>query len=173
MTQVAYLITFLVLSCYPLILVLGDEHGVVLGEPILKSPDFHLEKIVDGLSRPTGLTFLGPDDFLVTEEDTGKVKRVVDGEISQTMLDLDVSTDDSRGLIGIDSYQNGSKTFVFLYYTESTSSRDGEGDPLGNRLYRYELSDDKNSLINPKLLLDLPAGPGSMDNGGPVLVGPD
>jgi glucose/arabinose dehydrogenase len=75
--------------------------------------------------------------------------------------------------MGIDSYQNGSKTFVFLYYTESTSSRDGEGDPLGNRLYRYELSDDKNSLLNPKLLLDLPAGPGSMDNGGPVLVGPD
>ena len=119
------------------------------------------------------MTFLGPDDFLVIEEDTGKVKRVIDGEISQTVLDLDVSTDDSRGLIGIDSYQNGSKTFVFLYYAESSSSRDDEGDPLGNRLYRYELADDKDSLINPKLLLDLPAGTGSMDNGGPVLVGPD
>jgi glucose/arabinose dehydrogenase len=94
-------------------------------------------------------------------------------ERSQTVLELDVSTDDSRGLIGIDLYQNGSNTFVFLYYTESSSSRDGEGDPIGNRLYRYELSDDKSSLINARLLLDLPAGPGSMDNGGPVLVGPD
>jgi glucose/arabinose dehydrogenase len=27
--------------------------------------------------------------------------------------------------------------------------------------------------LNPTLLLNLPAGPGSMDNGGPVLVGPD
>jgi hypothetical protein len=53
------------------------------------------------------------------------------------------------------------------------SSDDDEGEPLGNRLYRYELADDKSSLINPKLLLDLPAGPGSMDNGRPVLVGPD
>lgn len=42
---------------------------------------------------------------------------------------------------------------------------------MGNRLYRYELVNDQ--LINPKLLLDLPAGPGSKDNGGPVLIGPD
>ncbi|MGA7368548.1 MAG: PQQ-dependent sugar dehydrogenase [Nitrososphaeraceae archaeon] len=170
MSSFACLITLLVLSyCFEL-LAQGDE---ALGEPTLKSAEFHLHRVVDGLSRPTGLTFLGPDDFLVIEEDTGKVKRVIDGEISQPILDLGVSTDNSRGLIGIDSYQNESKTYVFLYYTESSSSRDGEDDPLGNRLYRYELSDDKDSLINPKLLLDLPAGPGSMDNGGPVLVGPD
>jgi glucose/arabinose dehydrogenase len=87
-------------------------------------------------------------------------------------LDVDVSTDDSRGLIGIDSDTIDSKTFVFLYFTESTSSSDG-GEPLGNRLYRYELKNDSNILINRKLLLDLPAGPGSKDNGGPVLIGPD
>jgi glucose/arabinose dehydrogenase len=142
---------------------------VVFGEPTVESPDFQLDKIVDGLSRPTGLTFLGPGDFIAIEEDIGMVKRITNGEISQTLIDLDVSTDDSRGLIGIDPFHNGSKTFVF---TES-SSHDDEGEPLGNRLYRYELADDKSGLINPKLLLDLPAGPGSMDNGGPVLVGPD
>jgi glucose/arabinose dehydrogenase len=173
MPSLAYVITLVVLSCFLAIPILGDVHGVVLGKPILKSHDFHLDRIVDGLSRPTGITFLGQDDFLVIEEDTGKVKRVIDGEITQTLLDLDVSTDDSRGLIGIDSYQNGSKTFVFLYYTESSSSSDSDSDPLGNRLYRYELVEDKDSLINPMLLLDLPAVPGSMDNGGPVLVGPD
>lgn len=176
MTIVAYLITVSILPLclyFTSIVLLGSGHGVVLGDPMLNSPHFQLEKIVDGLSRPTGLTFLSPNDFLVIEEDTGKVKRVIDGEVSQTILDLDVSTDDSRGLTGIDSYQNGSKTFVFLYYTESSSSGDDEGAPLGNRLYRYELSDDKSSLTNPNVLLDLPAGPGSMDNGGPVLVGPD
>ena len=114
MPPFTYLITLVVLSCCLVIPILGDVHIVALGKPILKSLDFHLDRIVDGLSRPTGLTFLGPDDFLVIEEDTGKVKRVIDGEISQTVLDLDVSTDDSRGLIGIDSYQNGSKTFVFF-----------------------------------------------------------
>jgi glucose/arabinose dehydrogenase len=147
-----------------------DVH--LFGEPNVRTPDFKLEKIVDGLSRPTGISFIGHDDFLVIEEDTGEVKRVIGGQVTQTILDLNVSTDDSRGLIGIDSARNGNKTFVFLYFTESSSSED-DGEPLGNRLYRYELAYDSNSLINPKLLLDLPAGPGSMDNGGPVLVGPD
>jgi hypothetical protein len=71
-----------------------NHHNTNLfGEPILKEPGFKLEKIVDGLTRPTGITFLGPNDFLVIEEDTGKVKRVIDGQISQTVLDVDVSTD--------------------------------------------------------------------------------
>ena len=157
---------------FSLTLFLDGGDDVVFGEPMVESSDFQLDKIVDGLSRPTGLTFLGPGDFIVIEEDTGMVKRITNGEISQTLLDLDVSTDNSRGLIGIDSFHNGNKTFVFLYCTES-SSHDDEGEPLGNRLYRYELANDKSGLINPKLLLDLPAGPGSMDNGGPVLVGPD
>lgn len=157
---------------FSLTLFLDGGDDVVFGEPMVESSDFQLDKIVDGLSRPTGLTFLGPGDFIVIEEDSGMVKRITNGEISQTILDLDVSTDDSRGLIGIDSFHNGNKTFVFLYFTES-SSHDDEGEPLGNRLYRYELANDKSGLINPKLLLDLPAGPGSMDNGGPVLVGPD
>jgi len=58
-------------------------------------------------------------------------------------------------------------TFVFLYYTENN----GSGSPLGNRVYRYELVDNK--LINPKLILNLPATPGPFHDGGKVLIGPD
>jgi aldose sugar dehydrogenase len=151
-----------------LLLFLGDNNKS-LGDPNLKESTFKLDKIVDGFSRPTGMSFLGPNDFLVTEEDTGKVKRVIDGRISQTVLDVDVSTNDSRGLIGIDSTNVANKTFVFLYFTESSSKDDGE--PIGNRLYRYELINDQ--LTNQKLLLDMPAGPGSKDNGGPIVIGPD
>jgi glucose/arabinose dehydrogenase len=43
--------------------------------------------------------------------------------------------------------------------------------PLGNLVYRYELVDNK--LINPKLILNLPATPGPFHNGGKVLIGPD
>ncbi|MGA7543533.1 MAG: PQQ-dependent sugar dehydrogenase [Nitrososphaeraceae archaeon] len=135
----------------------------------MEESSFKLDKIVDGFSRPTGMSFLGPNDFLVTEEDTGKVKRVIDGRISQTVLDVDVSTNDSRGLIGIDSTIVANKTFVFLYFTESSSKDDGE--PIGNRLYSYELINGQ--LTNQKLLLDMPAGPGSKDNGGPIVIGPD
>jgi glucose/arabinose dehydrogenase len=66
-------------------------------------------------------------------------------------------------------------TYVFLYYTEAelTDSEDViEGKaPLGNRLYRYELVNNK--LINPVLLLDLPAVPGPRHNGGAIMIGPD
>src|SRR5215475_1026017 len=66
-------------------------------------------------------------------------------------------------------------TYVFLYYTEA-KSEDGEDvsqrkAPLGNRLYRYELENDK--LVDPKLLLDLPAFPGPRHNGGAIVLGPD
>lgn len=151
-----------------LLLLLGDNNKT-FGDPNLRESTFKLDKIVDGFSRPTGMSFLGPNDFLVTEEDTGKVKRVIDGRISQTVLDVDVSTNDSRGLIGIDSTNVANKTFVFLYFTESSSKDDGE--PIGNRLYRYELINGQ--LTDQKLLLDMPAGPGSKDNGGPIVTGPD
>ena len=151
-----------------LLLFLGDNNKS-LGDPDLRESTFKLDKIVDGFSRPTGMSFLGPNDFLVTEEDTGKVKRVIDGRISQTVLDVDVSTNDSRGLIGIDSTNVANKTFVFLYFTESSSKDHGE--PVGNRLYKYELINGQ--LTDQKLLLDMPAGPGSKDNGGPIVIGPD
>ena len=44
-------------------------------------------------------------------------------------------------------------------------------NPTANVLYRYELIN--NHLINPKLLLKLPAIPGPNHDGGKVLVGPD
>jgi glucose/arabinose dehydrogenase len=66
-------------------------------------------------------------------------------------------------------------TYVFLYFTEAELA-DSEDiieakDPLGNRLYRYELVNNK--LINPVLLLDLPAIPGPRHNGGAIMIGPD
>ena len=79
-----------------------------------------------------------------------------------------------------DTIQRNSN-IVYLYYTESeqdanddcsvTGSCSEENEPLGNRLYRYELVDNK--LVNPKLLLDLPASPGAAHNGGSILIGPD
>ena len=67
-------------------------------------------------------------------------------------------------------------TYVFLYFTE-TESADREdvsqgNDPIENRLYRYEFVNN-NTLVNPKLLLDLPAVPGPRHNGGAIMVGPD
>jgi aldose sugar dehydrogenase len=88
-----------------------------------------------------------------------------------------------RGILGIAISKhngNGSPIYVFLYYTESGGGNDGDDatsgiEPLGNRLYRYELVN--NELINPKLILDLPATPPNSNTerqhmGGKVLIGP-
>ena len=39
-------------------------------------------------------------------------------------------------------------------------------------MYRYEFVNNNSRLINPKLLLDLPATPGAIGNGGKILVDP-
>ncbi|HYZ50743.1 MAG TPA: hypothetical protein VE593_07640, partial [Nitrososphaeraceae archaeon] len=77
-------------------------------------------------------------------------------------------------------------TYVFLYYTQSGGGKNGDDhpkggakpiQPLGNRLYRYEFDERNNKLINPKLLLDLPAITRKVNEtdhmGGRIRIGPD
>ena len=66
-------------------------------------------------------------------------------------------------MLGIGVYAaNDTTTYVFVCYTQSGGQKDGDDlegiEPAGNRLYRYEWQDGK--LVNPRLLIDLPAGPG-------------
>jgi len=69
--------------------------------PTLIAQKLSLRTAVDGLQLPTSIAFLGPDDMLVLEKDTGKVKRVVDGVVTGTVLDLAVNNFSERGLLGI------------------------------------------------------------------------
>ena len=46
---------------------------------------------MSGLTQPIGIAFLGDNDFLVTEKSTGRVKRVVNGVVRATALDLPVN----------------------------------------------------------------------------------
>jgi glucose/arabinose dehydrogenase len=167
------------------------------GNPVFNRPGFTAEVVAEGLSLPTTMAFLSQNDILVLEKDKGTVMRVIDGEVQpQPLLDVSVATEVERCMCGIAISQNNGtgQTYVFLYYTEAQGG-DG-GAPIGNRLYRYELVDgqtggstgvpntDSNSatlasstssakLVNPKLLLDLPAIPGPRHNGGAITIGPD
>jgi glucose/arabinose dehydrogenase len=121
------------------------------------------------------MAFLGPDDFLILEKDKGTVLRVVNGNIlDKPLLDVNVANSVERGMCGIAISKNGSTVNVFIYFTE-IDGKDGDDKlgklPEGNRLYKYELVD--NQLINPVLLLDLPAEPGPRHNGGAIEIGPD
>lgn len=149
--------------------------------PTVSDDNLAVEKVTDGLDFPTSMAFLGPNDILVTEKNTGQVMRILnDVLMPQPMLDIPVATSIERGLLGIAiSNSTDGKTYVFLYYTESGNGQDGSDvdslvDPLGNRLYRYELVDGQ--LINPVLLLDLTAIPPNdrgEHNGGKITIGPD
>lgn len=150
---------------------LPESSGQVLVDSSLKVELF----FKDGLKGPaTSMAFLAPDDILVLEKNTGKVQRIVNGSLEQTpLLQVKVGTEVELGMLGIAISKNQQgKTFVFLYYTEANSS----GIVIGNRLYRYELIDNK--LVNPLLLLNLPAtspivGHENNHNGGKVVIGPD
>ena len=148
-----------------------ESSGQVLIDPSLKvEPVFS-----DGLKGPTtSMAFLGPNDILVLEKNTGKVQRILNGNLQEKpLLQANVSTEVELGMLGIAISKNqAGKPFVFLYYSEANSS----GTVLGNRLYRYELVDGR--LVNPLLLLNLPAtspivGHENNHNGGKVVIGPD
>jgi aldose sugar dehydrogenase len=146
--------------------------------PFVSDSNLNVKLLFKGLKFPTSMAFLGPNDILVLEKNDGTVNRIVNGTmLPHPLLDANVSTESERGMLGIAVAKNmtRNKTYVFLSYTESlgrdaTDTTEGK-QPLGNRLYRYEMVD--NRLINPKLLLDLPASPGPTHNGGKIAVGPD
>ncbi|MGD9673029.1 MAG: PQQ-dependent sugar dehydrogenase [Candidatus Nitrosocosmicus sp.] len=149
--------------------------------PSINDDNLLVQKVTDGLEIPTSMAFLGPNDLLVTEKETGKVIHIVDGQIQdEPALDVTVANSIERGLLGIAiSKQPDGKTFVFISFTESGNEVDGSDvesnvDPAGNRLYRYEYVDGQ--LINPVLLLDLTAIPPNdrgEHNGGKIRIGPD
>ena len=145
-------------------------------EPIINDPNLKADLVANGLELPTGMAFLGPNDILVIEKEKGTVQRIIDGMmLAEPLLDVNVGRVSERGLLGIAVSKNVTKgtdhhTYVFLFYSE-TLAKDG-GNPVGNRLYRYELVNN-DTLVNPKLLLDLPATPGPSHNGGVVTIGPD
>jgi aldose sugar dehydrogenase len=153
------------------------------GDAVLRDTNLKIEVVAEELEKPTSMAFLAPDDILVLAKEDGTVNRIVNGTIQpQPLLDVDVANKSERGMLGIavSKHENGS-TYVFLYYTEANTegsdicpkpNRCEPGtEPLGNRLFRYELRN--NTLVNPVLLLDLPAVPGPAHNGGKVVIGPD
>src|SRR5215203_2131141 len=139
----------------------AQEAEITGGIPSVNDINLKVEQVASGLVSPTTMAFLDEDTILVLEKDNGRVVMIEDGEIEpEPLLDVAVANDGERGMLGAAvSRENETTTYVFLYFTESGGGIDGDDmqgvPPAGNRLYRYELQGDQ--LVNPKLLLDLPA----------------
>jgi glucose/arabinose dehydrogenase len=156
----------------------------VLAQPtIVKDPNLKVELFAQGLKSPTSMAFLGLNDILVLEKESGTVQRITNGKmLPQPLLQVPVSITSERGMLGIAIVKhNNGPTSVFLYYT--TTSGGGRNTPgggatggggtqsLANVLYKYDLANIQ--LVNPKLLLSLPALRGPNHDGGKVVIGPD
>jgi glucose/arabinose dehydrogenase len=161
------------------VIYLHNKSSTALGSPsITKDPTLKVETLVNGLSFPTSMEFIDNNNILVLEKG-GQVRLVSNGVLKdKPVLNVPVDTESERGLLGIavmsitktditaTTATNNSK-FVFLYYTES---KDGD---LRNRIYRYEWKAQSQNLVNPTLILDLPALPGPNHDGGKLIIGPD
>src|SRR5215213_3554004 len=150
----------------------------------LYDPNLKIELVASGLDFPTTMAFLGPDDFFILEKNTGNVKRFVNGtQVEKPLLHVNTNIKDERGLLGIavsekktNFYEN---TFlienkklthnVFLYYIECKK----KNIDCENRIYKYDLDNQRNELVNPKLLVGIPSFPDPSHIGGIVDIGPD
>jgi glucose/arabinose dehydrogenase len=110
------------------------------------------------------MAFIDNNNILVLEKEEGTVRLISNGILQEDpVLEVNVNSKSERGLLGI-AIMN--KDAVFLYYTESS-----QDDQLKNRVYKYQWNEER--LVNPTLILDLPAMPGPNHDGGKLTIGPD
>jgi glucose/arabinose dehydrogenase len=145
--------------------------------PAFSDPNLRAQLVVQGLSYPTSMAFISNNnndkDILVLQKNNGEVRLVSNGILKdQPVLKLDVDNSTRiccRGLLGIATKinnNNNNNTEVFLYLSEAAK---GE-QPVKNRVYKYQWNGQ--TLLNPKLILDLPAE-GLNHPGGKLAIGPD
>ena len=86
--------------------------------PSLVDPALTLRTVASGLQAPSTLAFLGRDDMLVLEKNTGRVQRVSAGVVQATVLDLAVNSGSERGLLGIALHPRfPSRPWVYLFWS--------------------------------------------------------
>jgi glucose/arabinose dehydrogenase len=161
----------------------GKQQPLAAENITLYDPNLKIELITSGLDFPTTMAFLGPDDFLILEK-SGTVKRVTNGKVlDKPLLQVKPTVKYEQRPLGIavseKKLPNNNETSIkkddsithniFLYYVEC---KDGSQD-CQNNLYKYELNNKNNILLNPKLLLSIPSFPDPSYIDGIIRIGPD
>lgn len=117
--------------------------------------------LATGLQVPWGLAFLPDKSALVAERDSGKIKRIAGGQVSEVGTVDDVKPSSEGGLLGlaVDPGYPG-KPYIYAYYSG--------GDD--NRIARITYQDGK--LSGQQVILDgIPKA--AIHNGGRLRFGPD
>ena len=151
--------------------------------PLLLDQNLSVKTIAGGLNQPTSLAFLGANEFLILERTTGKVQRVLNGQLQTPVLDLAVNSASERGLLGLALHPNFPATpYVYLFWTESSTGVDTSNTDdvvlLGNRVDRFvwngqTLTLDRNLIRLRALQADAGQPSRGNHNGGVLRFGPD
>lgn len=154
-------------------LLVATFHATAKAQTITEGGVVVQTMISSDLEAPTGIVFLGFNEYLVTEKATGRVKHVLDGEVVGEALDLPVSFESERGLLGIALHPDfASNHYVYLYYSRAVDN----GSPwLDNRVSRFTWTGT--DLIDETLIISFPFDPnqnnGPNHDGGIIHFGPD
>jgi aldose sugar dehydrogenase len=162
-TVASIAVMLFLMSANPTIIVWGPEGG-----PMLHDDTLAVELIAEGLDSPTSMRFLDNGTILVLEKNNGQVRVVLDGKLQvEPAIQVEVATGAEQGLLGIAIWKGkNDTTSVFLYLTENYQ------DKTRNLVYKYIYDENKKTLENRTLVLDLPGEPGPFHNGGKIAIGP-
>lgn len=155
-------------------LIFGLTFGLILGTPTVATaatyPSLSVQRVVaSGFETPWGLAFFPDGSALVSERDTGKIKRIDPiGRAGSNVTTIGrikgVAPGGEGGLLGIAvaTPQGSTAPVLFAYLTS----------PLDNRVVRMPLLDNGKRLGKQKTILTgIPKA--TYHNGGRLLVGAD
>ena len=161
----------------------GSQTEAQSSGPVMLNPRLGVRPFAPGLVQPTSMAFLGANEVLVGEKASGQVKRIVNGAVQGTVLDLAVNSNSERGLLGMALHPDfPANPGVYLYWTESTTGADTNvlsATPLlGNRVDRYiwdgtSLTPDRNLIRIRALQEDAGQPPRGNHDGGVITFGLD
>ncbi|HET6295475.1 MAG TPA: PQQ-dependent sugar dehydrogenase [Kribbella sp.] len=117
--------------------------------------------VATGIEVPWGLAFLPDKSALVAERDSGKVKRISGGQVTEVGTVPGVDSSSEGGLLGLAvDPKYPTRPYVYAYYST------GEDNRIARLTYRNNRIDD------PQVILDgIPMA--SIHNGGRLRFGPD
>jgi aldose sugar dehydrogenase len=151
--------------------------------PSVVDPALEVRTEATDLAQPTSMAFIGNHDFLVLEKASGLVKRIEDGELRGTVLDLPVNSASERGLLGIALHPKFKRNgWVYLFWSESRTGEDSEALDqvriMGNRIDRFRwkggrLEWDRNIIKFRAFQADADQPLRGNHDGGVIRFGPD
>jgi glucose/arabinose dehydrogenase len=148
----------------------SSEEGDIYGN----DTRIRIEPVYEGLTFPTAIGFLGPNDMLVLERQNNTIMRIVNGQmLDEPVLDLGNSTKIGSCVCDIAILQNDNNgtSYAFVYYAEANVTENDGKTKLVDVLYRYDVTNGK--FINPKLIFEMPTAANALHNGGKLIIGPD